>query len=47
MPAEPNLVRVGEQAPGFDLPTSDGRRVRLGDYRGREAVLLVFMRAYG
>ena len=46
MPAEESLVPVGSEAPDFELETVEGR-VRLSDYRGREAVLLVFMRAYG
>jgi peroxiredoxin len=47
MPTEPERVRVGADAPDFTL-TSPGRgRIRLADYRGREQVLLVFMRAFG
>jgi peroxiredoxin len=46
MPAQGSRVTVGSQAPDFELEAIEGR-VRLSDYRGRDAVLLVFMRAYG
>ena len=46
MPTQGSLVPVGSQAPDFEFAAVEGR-VRLSDYRGREAVLLVFMRAYG
>jgi cytochrome c biogenesis protein CcmG, thiol:disulfide interchange protein DsbE len=32
-------AKVGEQAPNFSLPTLDGGRVQLSDYRGRPVVL--------
>jgi peroxiredoxin len=35
-------LRAGEDAPDFDLPTLDGSRVRLGDFRGKKHVLLEF-----
>ena len=34
-------VDAGQQAPGFDLPTDDGR-VRLEDFRGRPVVLYFY-----
>ena len=40
-PAEVNLG-VGDAAPDFALPGSDGRTYRLGDYRGRQAVVLAW-----
>lgn len=46
MPSRDSLIPVGSQAPDFELEAIEGR-VRLSDYRGRDAVLLVFMRAYG
>lgn len=46
MPAEPRSVPVGARAPDFALESPRGP-VRLSDYRGREHVLLVFMRAFG
>src|SRR2546428_4210300 len=35
-------VGVGSAAPDFALPDRGGRTVRLGDYRGRKAVVLYF-----
>src|SRR5437867_3256250 len=35
-------VGVGDPAPDFALPDRAGRTVRLGDYRGRKAVVLYF-----
>jgi thioredoxin-dependent peroxiredoxin len=32
----------GDQAPDFSLPGSDGRTYRLGDFRGRQAVVLAW-----
>jgi hypothetical protein len=40
--ATPAELRVGDQAPGFSLPGSDGRHYNLSDYRGRQAVVLVW-----
>jgi peroxiredoxin len=42
MPAAPNVVEVGEQAPDFELTDQHGQPVRLSSFQGREAVLLVF-----
>lgn len=39
-------VAVGTQAPDFSLPARDGTLVSLGDYRGRQPVLLVFYRGW-
>jgi thioredoxin-dependent peroxiredoxin len=36
------LLPVGSEAPVFEAETSDGERVSLPDFRGREAVLLMF-----
>jgi peroxiredoxin Q/BCP len=35
-------VDVGQQAPGFDLPTDGGGRVRLEDFRGKPVVLYFY-----
>ena len=37
---------VGEVAPDFTLNDAAGRAVRLGDYRGKKPVVLVFYRGY-
>lgn len=34
--------RPGEPMPEFDLPTTDGGRLRKGDYVGRRPLLLTF-----
>src|SRR5436305_464704 len=36
------MLRVGEPAPDFDLEDENGHRVRLSDYRGKSAVVLMF-----
>jgi peroxiredoxin Q/BCP len=38
-PAEP--PRVGDLAPDFDLPGSDGRRHKLSEYRDRNQAVVV------
>jgi AhpC/TSA family len=35
-------VEVGEPAPGFTLPATTGRDISLGDFRGKQWVLLEF-----
>jgi peroxiredoxin len=37
-----NCLRAGEEAPDFELPTLDGGRVRLSQFRGKKHVLLEF-----
>ena len=42
-----NALEVGDPAPDFELPGSDGETYRLADYRGEQAVVLAwFPRAY-
>lgn len=36
------MLKVGEQAPEFELPDADMRLVRLDDYRGQSLVILYF-----
>ena len=38
----PALLPAGAEAPDFTAETTDGRTVSLHDFRGREAVLLMF-----
>lgn len=35
-------LKVGDQAPDFTLPGSDGKTYKLSDYRGRQAVVLAW-----
>jgi peroxiredoxin Q/BCP len=35
-------LKVGDQAPAFNLPGSDGKSHRLADYQGRSAVVLAW-----
>ena len=35
-------LQVGDRAPDFSLPDHTGRMVRLGDYLGRQHVVLAF-----
>ena len=35
-------LKVGDQAPAFELPGSDGRTHRLSEYRGKSAVVLAW-----
>lgn len=35
-------LKVGDQAPAFDLPGSDGKSYRLADYKGKSAVVLAW-----
>jgi hypothetical protein len=37
-----NLLRAGDPAPDFVLPTPEGEEVRLADFQGRSHVLLEF-----
>lgn len=42
-----HALEVGDPAPDFDLPGSDGKRYALADYRGKQAVVLAwFPKAY-
>lgn len=36
------MLSVGEAAPDFDLEDENGARVRLGDFRGKSSVVLMF-----
>jgi peroxiredoxin len=42
----PAYIAVGEMAPDFSLPRPDGGAARLSSYRGRQGVLLVFLRGF-
>lgn len=38
-----NSAKLGEQAPDFELAAVTGEKVRLSDFRGKQAVVLVFI----
>ena len=42
----PGELKVGDQAPDFALPGSDGKIHRLSDYRGKTVVLAWFPLAF-
>ena len=41
-PAEPTVVKVGDMAPDFNLPGTDGKNHKLSDYRGKQAVVIAW-----
>ena len=41
-PAPEGALEVGDQAPSFALPSTEGQTVDLGDYRDERPVLLYF-----
>ncbi len=46
-PAVPTVVKVGDMAPDFTLPGTDGKSHKLSDYRGKQAVVIAwFPRAF-
>ncbi len=42
MKGEPTMLKVGDEAPDFELDSTDGTKVRLSDFRGKQHVLLSF-----
>ena len=38
-----NTASVGKKAPDFELTSATGKKVRLSDYQGKQAVVLVFI----
>jgi thioredoxin-dependent peroxiredoxin len=36
------MLKVGQEAPAFDVQASDGKRIRLEDFRGKRNVVLYF-----
>jgi peroxiredoxin Q/BCP len=39
---QPRIPRVGDAAPEFTLPSTEGRDISLGEYRGKQPVVLYF-----
>ena len=44
--AAPEELKVGDAAPPFSLPGSDGKTHKLSDYRGKTVVLAWFPKAF-
>ena len=42
---EAAMLKVGDKAPDFVLPSDSGKRVRLGDVKGSTLVLYFFPKA--
>jgi peroxiredoxin Q/BCP len=36
------MLKVGQEAPAFEVTSSDGRTIKLADYRGKKSVVLFF-----
>ena len=45
-PAPAKLVNLGDVAPAFSLPGSDGKTHKLSDYKGKAVVLAWFPKAF-
>lgn len=45
-PTDIDRVKVGTEAPGFTLMSSDGQAITLSSYRSKKNVVLVFYRGY-
>ena len=42
MPVDDELIEPGDEAPDFELPGTDGEKIRLSSFRGKQNVVLVF-----
>ncbi len=40
-----STLKVGDKAPDFTLPSTDGKKVTLSEFRGRKNVVLAFFPA--
>ena len=45
-PAVPTVVKVGDMAPDFTMPGTDGKTHKLSDYRGKHVVLAWYPAAF-
>lgn len=39
------MLKVGDKAPGFSLPSDSGKQVKLSDFKGSNLVLYFFPKA--
>ncbi|MBI3653655.1 MAG: redoxin domain-containing protein [Acidobacteria bacterium] len=46
LPAFGETPKVGQKAPDFNLPSTNGASVALNDYAGKAKLVLVFYRGY-
>jgi thioredoxin-dependent peroxiredoxin len=41
-PLQAAELKVGDMAPDFELPGSDGKKYKLSDFRGKQAVVIAW-----
>src|SRR3989344_2828834 len=41
--SEYKILKKGEKAPAFSLPATDGNTYSLSDFKGKKAILIIFM----
>ncbi|MBI2847383.1 MAG: redoxin domain-containing protein [Chloroflexi bacterium] len=46
MPTPSRAVATGSPAPDFTLPSSEGGKISLNDFRGKRCVVIVFLRGF-
>ena len=39
-------MKIGDIAPEFDIPDSEGRKVKLSEFRDKKNIVLVFNRGF-
>jgi len=45
-PTDLNRIKVGQPAPDFTLEETNGKAIKLSDFRDKKTVVLVFYRGY-
>ena len=45
-PAQPVVLNIGDKAPDFSLPASDGKTYSLADLKGKTVILAWFPKAF-
>jgi len=41
------MIRYGKPAPEFNLPSTEGRPMALGEFRGKDVILIFYCYAWG